>query len=147
MLKRLKYVSQFARALSPAQIDALTRRSAENNKKVEVTGVLMTTGGLFFQVIEGPAEQIDALWAKIQHDPRHKDVLLLGVEEGVSRRLFPQWSMRKVDLKEGTEYRLEPLRTLLATIIQDRERIAQLTDVLARGVWHELVDAGQLKRV
>ena len=55
MLKRLKYVSQFARALSPAQIDALTRRSAENNKKVEVTGVLMTTGGLFFQVIEGPA--------------------------------------------------------------------------------------------
>ena len=87
------------------------------------------------------------MWAKIQHDPRHKDVLLLGVEEGVSRRLFPQWSMRKVDLKEGTEYRLEPLRTLLATIIQDRERIAQLTDVLARGVWHELVDAGQLKRV
>lgn len=142
MLKRIKYVSRYNHALSQANIDALAERAKVANEERDVTGVLMTAGGLFLQVIEGPTEQIDDLYDRIRRDHRHRDVLLLSAEEDVPGRLFPEWSMRRIALDESADARFEPLKILLEAIVEQRETLDKLTNALERSVWQELSSAG-----
>lgn len=138
-LKRIKYVSRFAREMTVAELDALVAKAAEKNRALGITGILATTGGLFYQVIEGPTAAIDSLYATIAADGRHVDVLVLGVEEGVAQRHFPQWQMHRVDLASPTEPQLEPLRELLATVVELRLRADRLTNTLERGILRRLM--------
>lgn len=140
MLKRIKYVSRMAKAFSSESISALVEKAKANNSKHDITGVLMTSGGLFFQVIEGPVKEIDELYWAITRDERHKDVLLLS-ENLADERVFPDWSMRSFELDQKSEYQLEPLKVILETIIQHRDLIAKLSDTLERSIWHEFVNA------
>lgn len=137
-LKRIRYVSRFAVSLSKEEIHELTRVSAENNAKLDVTGILMVSGDLFFQLIEGPPVKIEQLYRKIVFDPRHTDVLLLQVEEDIEERLFPDWSMKQIQLdSEGVE-RLEPVRELLISIVEQKVRVAKLTHTLEKSIWREM---------
>jgi len=138
MMKRLKYVSRFAEPMTSKEIWKLTARASKKNQEMDVTGVLMTSGGVFFQVIEGPAENIDQLYSAIVQDKRHVDVLLLGVEENVETRLYPDWSMQRIDLDESANIRTEPIKTLLNVILQQRKSLEEMTATLERSVWHEL---------
>jgi len=139
-MKRLKYVSRYARDLSDTHLEALTQQAAEKNSTREVTGILISSGRLFIQVLEGPEQAVDGIFARIKIDPRHKDVLVLDVEEGVSERLFPDWSMRRFSLDVAAAERMEPLREILTTIMENRERIQSLTAVLERALWAELAN-------
>jgi len=102
--------------------------------------MLMTSGGIFYQVLEGPIEEVDRLFQKIAVDPRHKDVLVLSVQEEVEDRQFPSWDMKKVNLDEEAVARLEPIKALLEAIVEQRESLQRLMRVLSRSVWQELMD-------
>lgn len=69
-----------------------------HNQANDITGILLYFDLVFFQVLEGPKDALDALFARIVEDPRHKDVTL-QVSEPSGTRLFPDWSMayRKLD--------------------------------------------------
>ena len=54
--------------------------------------MLVASGELFFQLIEGPDAAIDALFARIIADDRHRNVTIVGVEQGDVRRMCPDWS-------------------------------------------------------
>ncbi len=135
---RLKYVSRMHSALSDSEIDLITQRAAERNASMEVTGVLFASGGLFVQVLEGPDEAVFGLFDAISVDPRHRDVLLLDTEGGISERLFPEWSMRRLRLDEDSKERLEPLRAILMTISEQQDRIDMLKHVLEKALLREL---------
>jgi adenylate cyclase len=141
MLKRLKYISRFAKPLSSADVDEIARVAAENNSGKDITGVLMASGGIFFQVIEGPAGAIDELWSSLIKDPRHSDILLLKSEEGDFQRLFPEWRMKKIDLDRNADIRNEPLKAILQTVLRQSIMIQELTSVLERASWAEMVEA------
>ena len=138
-MKRLKYVSRVSNGLDHEDIEDLVAQAERNNLKKDITGILMSAGGLFFQVIEGPDDAIDELYAKLMDDPRHGDVLVIGFETGVKERIFPDWSLGKLDLDKEADLRLESLRELLEAILKQRELIEQLTGALERAVWRELV--------
>lgn len=63
-----------------------------NNPREGITGALVCRHDIYLQLIEGPAEAIDALYARIEADDRHFDVRLL-LEEPVADRIFPNWAM------------------------------------------------------
>jgi hypothetical protein len=138
-MKRIKYVSQMAKTLSPEELEQLRLQCLRNNMDAGITGVLMASGGLFFQVVEGPKASVDTLWKKLLDDPRHADVLLLSSEENVRDRLFPDWAMEMVSLDESRADRLEPLHAILESVVQNRKTIGRLTSVLERSIWAELV--------
>ena len=50
----------------------------------------------FLQVLEGPEEQVGALFTKIEKDPRHKKILMLLRGE-IQEKEFKNWSMGFVD--------------------------------------------------
>ena len=137
-MKRLKYVSQWAQEFDRDSIDKLVAQAAEKNAELGITGILMTSGRLFFQVIEGPAAEIDALYEIISNDERHVDVLLLNAEENVKTRIFPDWSMRKVDLDSSSDERLQPVRDLLVEVHDIRLALEEKTHNLERAIWSEL---------
>jgi adenylate cyclase len=139
MLKRIKYVSRFSSDMSQADIDALVEQASRKNKKLEITGILVASGNLFFQIIEGPAKHIDQLYTSIENDKRHHNVLLLNSEWGVKDRIFPDWSMKKIDLGSESKSRLEPLRMILETIVESRNRVKEMTSTLERAIWEEFL--------
>lgn len=51
--------------------------------------------GNFFQVLEGPADVVDACYSRIERDPRHRGCIRL-LSEIVEARLFADWSMAYV---------------------------------------------------
>lgn len=136
-MKRIKYISRFNRDLSQKEIDDLIVHAGRNNEKLNITGILMTSGRLFFQVIEGPTEFIDELWERIREDDRHTDVLLLCAEENITKRIFPDWSLKRIALDTGSEARLEPIRTMVETIMVLRERIESMVHTVERAIWVE----------
>jgi len=143
MLKRIKYVSRYAKPLSAQDINRITEAASKKNAKLDVTGVLMTSGGIFLQIIEGPPEAVDGLWAAISRDSRHTDVLLLSSEEGVRRRLFPDWGMKAMDLDAEAGDRLEPLKAILGAILAQRQVMDNLSAVLERAVWGVMAGAAR----
>jgi len=141
MFKRIKYISRFAKPLTKEDIDEIVRISEENNVRNDLTGALMASGGIFFQVVEGPKEAVDSLWNALQADARHKDLLLLRAEEGELPRLFPEWRMKKVDLDRSSGERVEPIKAILQTVLRQSQMIYELTGVLERVAWSEMVEA------
>jgi hypothetical protein len=73
-------------------IPDLLRKIRPRNAKAHVTGMLLYVGTSFLQVLEGPAEPVDALFARIIFDSRHTQVTRL-TREAISKRLFPDWTM------------------------------------------------------
>jgi hypothetical protein len=117
----------------------IREQSTRNNMASGITGVLMTSGGLFFQVIEGPVKAVDALWKTISDDARHRDVLLISSDENVRDRLFPDWAMETISLDASRADRLEPLHAILEAIVAGRQTVERLTGALERAIWAELV--------
>jgi hypothetical protein len=138
MLKRIKYVSRFSAPLGETELEALGEAAAAKNKDLGVTGVLMASGGLFYQVIEGPAEAIDGLYATIEGDERHTDVVLLSVEEAVESRLFPEWSMKTVNLDAASHVRLMPLKVLMSAVFEQRRMVDNMLWAIERTLKHEM---------
>jgi hypothetical protein len=74
-------------------------KSRINNRKNGLVGVLYFGDGAFFQCLEGEEDAINTLFAKIESDPRHKDVKLIS-KKYITRVSFPDWAMKYAPLDE-----------------------------------------------
>jgi len=63
------------------------------NTRDGITGTLIVRQDLFLQLLEGPAEAVDAAYQRISRDDRHINVRRL-TRRDISERLFPDWAMR-----------------------------------------------------
>lgn len=73
-------------------IDGIIATSRARNPSLGLTGALLFTGDYFAQVLEGTAESIDTLMAKVRKDRRHEEIIVIAREPIVTRR-FGSWSM------------------------------------------------------
>lgn len=138
MCKRIKYVSRFTKPMDAKKLEELGEQAATNNRKLGVTGILMASGGLFYQVIEGPPEAVDGLLAAIERDERHTDLLILNIELGVSERMFPDWSMKMINLDAASHVRLLPLKVLMQAVYDQQQLLEKMTWGIERTLKHEL---------
>jgi hypothetical protein len=140
-MRRIRYISEFAPSLTPEDVDEIARVSALNNARDGITGMLMASGQLFFQVIEGPDEAVDTLYRRILADRRHRNVMVLGDESGDLVRHCPDWSMKKVDLSLEAAVRSEPLKVILETSAAQFRILRELVSTLERAMWRQLIEA------
>jgi len=91
-IRKLLYVSSATVGFDDASLEALVKQSAENNERLGVSGVLLFRDGNFCQLLEGPAEIIEALTTRIRQDRRHTGFTVIADEEH-SERSVPFWSM------------------------------------------------------
>ena len=91
-MKYLIYLSTSVCHLSEQELIKLLKTARERNKKHDVTGVLLYSGGTFVQVLEGTPEDVDYIFNLIERDLRHRNIIKL-VEELTEERNFSEWSM------------------------------------------------------
>lgn len=141
MLKRIKYVSRFDQPMSAAAVEAIGEQSRANNERLGLTGILMASGGLFYQVLEGPPQAVDEVYSKICADGRHTDLLLLSSED-VAERAFPDWSMKTINLDAESHVRLFPLKALISAVFEQSRLIGNMTWAIERTIRHEMMRDG-----
>ena len=90
------YASASTKPFTHKELVELLKVARQKNIAADVTGMLLYHAGCFLQVLEGPDENVEAIYAKVQKDPRHTNFLLL-VRETIEERAFEQWSMGFVD--------------------------------------------------
>ncbi|MFT3720504.1 BLUF domain-containing protein [Pseudorhodoferax sp.] len=98
MLVRLLYASRAVDTGAQA-IENILAEGRSHNPQCGITGILCYGGGIFLQAIEGGRAAVNALYAHIQKDARHKDVTLLHYEE-ISERRFGGWTMGQANLNK-----------------------------------------------
>ncbi len=89
---RLIYMSRASREMSQTDLDSILDAARHNNSKVDVSGVLLYADGTFFQVLEGPKYEVEAIYNKVYEDDRHCRVKIMS-QRAVNERRFADWSM------------------------------------------------------
>ncbi|WP_420457024.1 BLUF domain-containing protein [Rubrivirga sp.] len=115
----LLYRSRARPGLLASDLNDIIATAQAHNPTIGVTGLLLYgelsaipgAPGEFVQWIEGPEDAVEALYARIENDPRHSEPSVLArgpvaeLQKGsglrlVSDRLFSSWSMGLVRLSE-----------------------------------------------
>ncbi|SEK52888.1 Sensors of blue-light using FAD [Sphingomonas palmae] len=110
--RRIVYSSiATARTDDDTQIEIL-RQSRANNGLNGISGVLLSDGRRFLQVLEGTPEAITHVFGRISADPRHAEVKTLH-DELDTRRIFSGWTMASMSDNRQTEAVRERLQVLL----------------------------------
>ena len=92
-LERLVYESTATGTTeSIGNLAVILAESPRNNDRDGLTGALAAHRERYIQVVEGPAQTLDALLRRLESDPRHRHLILLG-REPIPARLFGRWSM------------------------------------------------------
>lgn len=92
---RVVYAADAAQGVSDHDVADIVRQSQRNNERLGITGLLVWTGGVFLQAIEGPYAAVTELLEIIQTDTRHLGIMPISEKE-IAYRLYPSWSMEYV---------------------------------------------------
>ena len=89
---QLLYLSSARPELTEEALLQILAESQQRNAAREVTGLLLHSDGSIIQIIEGTESTVDALFSKIERDPRHHNVSVL-FRRFVEQRDFPEYKM------------------------------------------------------
>lgn len=116
----LCYTSLPSPQVAAPEIDAIVASSRRNNAHGGVTGWLAYSANAFAQLIEGPEQNVLALYEKLTRDPRHSNLVLVLVDGDRQYRCTTS-PMEVVEVKELADVRrLIPrsFPTEVATILE-----------------------------
>lgn len=136
LLYQLVYCNRATPGVDDDAVHRIIRSARRRNPEQGITGLLVFGSGIFFQWLEGPRDNITALMARLQADPRHVDIVTLDTTEEVRERLFPDWDM---ELVSGSHIR-DVLQDALDNA-RDAASAATLRSLLQR------LDTGELSRL
>lgn len=137
MLSQLIYRSRALTDLSDVELERIVSTSQLNNKSLNVTGILLYADEYFMQVLEGPTREIEKLFARIQTDHRHTEVVLISVHP-IHLRRFEQWSMQWVPASKypGNELPKKAVPAdLIATYLNFDDRTSRILRAFIQGRW------------
>jgi len=114
-------------------VTCLVEQCRLHNMLSGVTGILLHEDGTFMQILEGETKVVEAIYRKIERDPRHRYVTELYAID-TDRRLFPEWPMAFMGRQEFANAELSPQKEVLAALQQVYREAgdAELEKVLSR---------------
>ncbi len=107
----LVYTSHAAAPLSEEDLIQLLEECRAFNKEHGISGMLLYLQGKFIQVLEGNKLEVQALYANIQKDPRHRRVTKV-IEGNSPHRIFKGWSMGFKKLTEEEFHNISGLQDI-----------------------------------
>lgn len=134
VLYQLAYMSTTSEPWPRDALLRLLRQARANNRRHDLTGVLLFRNGGFVQLIEGERPAVENLFGKIRADRRHENVTSIWDTESRTR-WFAEWSMGFRDLERDpvTEPGLtDVLRGSVDASLFSHEVVIQLWKLLRR---------------
>jgi len=92
MTLRIVYVSTLKPDVDETRVAEMVAKAAAFNQSRGITGMLALEGQRVCQILEGPDDAVNALYASIRHDPRHSGVAEL-VNASINSPTFEAWGM------------------------------------------------------
>lgn len=144
-LIRLVYASAATKPFDQSELRELLQKARTNNSALGITGMLLYHKGSFFQILEGPEEEVAPLFTRIEGDPRHDRVLLLSKTEE-KEPSFGAWSMGFIDVDQAV-YKLPGFVKLLEAkssfldLQGDAKVLGKLIDGFQEGRWRQGLEA------
>jgi Sensors of blue-light using FAD len=99
-MRQLLYISNTSAEFPEDALDDILAAARRNNAARDVTGMLLYLDGAFLQVLEGPSEGVEKIYARIRRDERHWGAETL-LDSPKAPRAFANWSMGFRKLKPG----------------------------------------------
>lgn len=100
MLTSLMYRSQLNQTPTEDVLKALANVSIANNRKNDISGLLLTAGTEVLQILEGPTQSLVPTVDKIRSDDRHTNFVSIYMGP-IQWRYFPGWHMMNEVLVAG----------------------------------------------
>lgn len=91
-LEQLVYISRASHLFSEEELLKLLESARPKNESKDITGMLLYKDMSFIQLLEGPEQEVAAVFSEIKKDKRHSRVQVL-VQEPLNQRTFINWSM------------------------------------------------------
>ncbi|HEY8593371.1 MAG TPA: BLUF domain-containing protein [Sphingomicrobium sp.] len=91
-MRQIAYFSTAAEPQTNQLIHNILITSRINNRRDQITGLLVAGGNRYMQIIEGPRDAVDRLYASIRADRRHLGVSTL-LNRIIPKPSFDGWSM------------------------------------------------------
>jgi hypothetical protein len=114
-------VSRATPELGLRDLKQVLRRSREHNFRAQVTGYLVYDGTSFLQLLEGSGEALDAVMARIEADPRHRELTVL-LREPIADRCFDGWAMGCTNLAAAAHVDTRELRARAEAFVTGERR-------------------------
>ncbi len=89
---QLIYVSAAVTKFTEDELTKLMHQARDNNKTLQLTGMLLYLDGNFIQVLEGEEKSVNDLYNIIDKDKRHTGNIVL-LRKKINERNFPDWTM------------------------------------------------------
>lgn len=86
------YVSSARRLMKETELETLLAKARERNGQLGITGLLLYRDGNFMQLLEGPEAAVREVYAAIEKDDRHHQVIMLASDHDAERE-FSEWTM------------------------------------------------------
>ncbi|WP_022951283.1 BLUF domain-containing protein [Leucothrix mucor] len=102
----LIYISTATSWPSEEDLKALLEHARTNNTRRNITGMLLYDNAVYIQVLEGDKEAVEEVYNIIVKDPRNNGHVKL-IEEEITERDFPDWSMGFKNLESCSPDELE----------------------------------------
>lgn len=99
MLTTIIYRSHLCDNVPFKALEGMVADARRLNEQASVTGILLFNGTHFFQLLEGPEENVNAIYERICQDKRHYNVVELLYDYAPARR-FGKVGMELFDLRE-----------------------------------------------
>lgn len=119
-LLRVIYSSRSTAAADrrPQQVSDILEQARLFNPTHGITGLLTVCKDEYLQLLDGPADAIEALLARIQSDSRHHAVEVLARHD-TQAPLFAHWSMALAERFEPERQRADRMQALRARLAAD----------------------------
>ncbi|CAN5231209.1 hypothetical protein BH09PSE6_BH09PSE6_34790 [soil metagenome] len=92
-LHELFYTSRLADDHTAGDVGRIVTASRTRNRLADITSLLVFDGTAFAQYIEGPRHQVRTMYAKIQNDDTHVDIVTRHEGPLMRARRFGAWSL------------------------------------------------------
>lgn len=111
---QLVYISTARPSVDQHEIGRILAASRRRNQPDGISGLLVYDGVRFLQVLEGDRTAVEAVYARIRGDQRHRAPVILSERE-VEAREFGDWSMAWTRVA-GIDQRL-PLAEMVDSLV------------------------------
>ncbi|WDE01308.1 BLUF domain-containing protein [Thalassomonas actiniarum] len=88
----LIYISSATSWPTERDLTELLEQARARNIRQNITGMLLYGNATYMQLLEGEEKDVHEIYGAIKKDPRNNSVVTL-LEEGITERDFPDWSM------------------------------------------------------
>lgn len=91
-MEGLVYISTPVSNVTENDVRDILSKARKKNAVLGITGILLFSGSLFVQILEGRPDTLDDMVKSIVSDSRHEDVTVL-TREAISERTYEDWTM------------------------------------------------------